>query len=61
MEIYKKFGIQPPENMTELMQQYLDDSPRGKHGKHEYTLADYELTEADERVRFKEYTTKFGL
>ena len=59
--IYEKFGIQPPENMTELMQQYLDDSPRGKHGKHEYMLADYELTEAGERVRFEEYTTKFGL
>lgn len=60
-DIYQKFGITPPDDLQQRMQQYLDDSPRGKHGKHEYTLADYHLTDNGERARFKEYIDQFGL
>ena len=59
--IYQKFGLEPPADLEQRMQQYLDDNPRGKHGKHEYTLADYHLTEENERARFGEYIERFGL
>lgn len=59
--VYEKFGITPPTDMQQRMQQYLDDSPRGKHGKHEYSLADYCLTEENERQRFAAYIERFGL
>ncbi len=59
--IYSKFGIQPPADMQQRMQAYLDENPRGKHGKHEYTLADYHLTEEGERQRFAAYIEKYGL
>ncbi len=59
--IYKKFGIEPPADLEQRMQQYLDDNPRGKHGKHEYSLADYGLTKEREDNRFSQYIKRFDL
>ncbi len=59
--IYERFGITPPEDLEQRMQQYLDENPRGKHGKHDYSLADYHLTEEGERERFAKYVERFGL
>ncbi|UVO52628.1 sulfotransferase [Sphingomonas sp. SUN039] len=43
------------------MQAMLDANPQGKHGKHEYSLADYGLTRAGIHAHFKDYTDRFGI
>ena len=41
------------------MQEWLDDNPRGKHGKHEYSLEQYGLTEEDVVRAFLPYYQRF--
>jgi hypothetical protein len=43
------------------MQAMLADNPKGKHGKHEYSLADYGLTAEGVREHFRDYVEKFQI
>jgi hypothetical protein len=36
-------------------------NPKGKHGRHEYALAEYGLTEEQVRARFAPYIRRFGV
>ncbi|MDB5726090.1 MAG: sulfotransferase domain protein [Novosphingobium sp.] len=43
------------------MQAVLAANPKGKHGKHEYSLADFGLTREGVREHFRGYIERFGL
>ena len=40
---------------------YLRDKPKGKFGKHEYTLAEYGLDEKMVRATYAEYIEYYGI
>jgi hypothetical protein len=44
-----------------VMQQWVDDNPKGKHGKHSYQLEDYGLTKADVENLFGDYVSRHNL
>lgn len=54
-QIYTYFGLPLKPVTLAAMQQYQDAHPMGKHGKHEYDLASYGLTEAQVMQRFAFY------
>ena len=53
--IYRRFGFELADDSRAAVRRYVDANPKGKHGKHEYDLASYGLTDADVRERFKFY------
>jgi hypothetical protein len=42
-------------------QQYADEHPMGKHGKHDYRLEEYGLTEQQILDRFAFYIKRFSI
>ena len=54
-QIYTHFGWELSEDATTNMQQFLVNNPKDKHGKHDYALADFDLTEADIETQFCNY------
>jgi hypothetical protein len=53
--IYDGFGLEAEESSRAAIQAHVDANPKGKHGKHEYDLASYGLTEDDILQRFDFY------
>ncbi|RUS16748.1 hypothetical protein BC937DRAFT_90852 [Endogone sp. FLAS-F59071] len=45
--IHKQFGYTSSPEMREGMRNWLNENPQGKHGKHEYSLAEWGLSEQD--------------
>jgi len=45
-------GMSLSEEGRAAMQLWLDDHPRGKHGKHEYRLEDYGIARAEVEALF---------
>ena len=43
------------------MNAYLAGNPKGKHGRHEYSLEEYGLTKEGVRRRFKDYVERFDI
>jgi hypothetical protein len=43
------------------MTAYLARNPKGKHGKHEYSLEEYGLTKEGVRRQFKDYVERFSI
>jgi hypothetical protein len=54
-KIYAHFELPLKASTLSAMQQYQDAHPMGKHGKHEYDLASYGLTESQVMQRFAFY------
>ena len=59
--IYGHFGLDLAGEAETVMQRYVDENPRGKHGAHEYDLEQYGLTQEAVRDRLAFYTERFGL
>jgi hypothetical protein len=59
--IYDRFGIDFTPEIEAAMQRYLDANPKGKHGRHEYDLAEYGLSKEGVRERFKGYIDDHGI
>ena len=59
--LYTRFDEPLTAQAEGAMQAMLADNPKGKHGKHEYSLADYGLTAAGVREHFKDYVEKFQI
>lgn len=55
-KVYKAFGLSLSEESRKAMQAHIDANPKGKHGKHEYDLAEYGLTRKMIEERFAFYT-----
>jgi hypothetical protein len=43
------------------MQAWLDNNPKGKHGKHEYNLQDYGISKGDVEQLFGDYVARYNL
>jgi hypothetical protein len=59
--IYEARGTVLDEEGREAMARWLQDNPRGKHGRHEYRLEDYGITRAQVQELFGEYARRYGL
>ena len=53
-KVYEAFGLPLGDESRAAMQSHVDANPKGKHGKHEYDLAEYGLTREmiDQRFAF---------
>ena len=59
--IYTACGTTLSETGRNAMQQWLDDNPQGKHGKHEYDIADYGIEQQEIDQLFGPYTERYQL
>ncbi|MEZ5502951.1 MAG: sulfotransferase [Halioglobus sp.] len=55
-KVYRAFGLHLGDASRAAMQAHIDANPKGKHGKHEYNLAEYGLTRELIEERFAFYT-----
>lgn len=58
--IYAHFGLPLPSASRDALRAFAAENPEGKHGKHEYDLAQYGLDEERVRARFAGYLARFG-
>jgi len=56
--IYTSFDLPLSDDSRAALQAHVDANPKGKHGKHEYDLATYGLTEEIIDQRFEFYTAE---
>jgi hypothetical protein len=59
--IYTHFELPLEPEAEAVMQDYVAQNPKGKHGEHDYDLARYGLDEAKIRDRFRDYVERFDL
>ena len=59
-KLYRHFGFDFSVEARHVMQQYLDNRPRDKHGKHHYTLKDFGLSRQEHKPLFQEYNRRYG-
>lgn len=57
--IYQKFGLRYDDAMTAAMHSHLFSNPKHKHGRPDYTLAQYGLTAESVDARFAEYRARY--
>jgi Sulfotransferase family len=58
---YDHFGLALPDSAATAMQSFLDENPANKHGKHEYSLANSGMEEAELRALFTDYEAYFNV
>jgi hypothetical protein len=56
-KIYRTFGLPLNEVSRAALQAHVDANPKGKHGKHEYNLAEYGVSREMIEQRFAFYTS----
>lgn len=56
--VYDAFGLNLTTETRTALQAHIDANPKGKHGKHEYDLAEYGLTRELIADRFEFYTSQ---
>ncbi|MEO6717175.1 MAG: sulfotransferase [Novosphingobium sp.] len=59
--IYDRFDIEFTPAIEAAMHEYLAANPKGKHGSHSYDLAEYGLSKAGVRERFKDYIESYAI
>ncbi len=59
--IYERFDEPLTPEAEAAMQAYLANNQQGKHGKHTYDLAEYGLSKAGVRARFKDYIEQYAI
>ena len=55
-KVYRAFNLPLSDESRAAMQAHADGNPQGKHGKHEYKLAEFGLTREMIEARFAFYT-----
>ncbi len=55
-KVYSGFGMELTDAARAAMHAHIDNNPKGKHGKHEYDVAEYGLTREIIEERFAFYT-----
>lgn len=60
-KLYAHFDEPLTPEAEAAMQAFLAANPKGKHGKHEYSLTDFGLTREGVREHFRGYIERFGL
>ena len=56
-KVYSAFEMELTQEARVAMQAHIDNNPKGKHGKHEYDVAEYGLTREIIEQRFAFYTS----
>lgn len=57
--LYRYFDFEFSDELKQKMKTYLDNRPRDKHGRHEYSLADYGLDAARDAQQFSAYSARY--
>jgi hypothetical protein len=60
-KLYARFGEPLTPAAEAAMSRQLNANPKGKHGKHEYSLAEFGLTEAGVRNHFRDYCERYAI
>ena len=60
-KIYEHAGLDWPAGHEGTIEAYLRDKPKGKFGKHEYTLEEYGLSEEMIRTTYADYIAHYGI
>jgi hypothetical protein len=60
-KIYTHFKEPLSDEARSAMQRYMADNPKGKHGRHKYSLEDYGLSRAGVHERFAGYIERYGI
>jgi hypothetical protein len=58
--IYQHFGMSLSMTAGERMRRFLAEHPKDKHGRHEYSLAQFGFSAEEERERYRAYRERFG-
>jgi hypothetical protein len=59
--VYERLGLAFGAEAERRMAQHARANPRGKHGRHEYRLADFGLAPEAVREAFRSYTERCGV
>jgi hypothetical protein len=59
--IYAYSGEEMTDEARAAMDKYMADNPKGKHGKHEYSLEEYGLSREGVHERFAGYIERYGI
>jgi hypothetical protein len=59
--IYEHFNLRFTTEARDAMQRYIDNKPRGRHGKHRYTLDQFGLSQEEHGPLFDDYCRRFGV
>ncbi|MCX7864179.1 MAG: sulfotransferase, partial [Novosphingobium sp.] len=59
--IYAHFGEPLTDTARRAMEDWMKANPQGKHGRHDYALADYGLSRAAVHERFAAYIERYGI
>jgi hypothetical protein len=60
-DIYAHFGLSLPAEQAAALEAHVRAHPRGEHGAHRYSLAEYGLSPGRVRDRFAGYIERFSL
>ncbi len=60
-KIYAHFKLPLPQATRAVMREYTEAHRQGKHGRHQYDIADFGLTDGEVRQRFAPYIQQYGL
>jgi len=59
--IYAHFGMPLSDEVGAALKSHVEANPQGKHGRHQYALADYGLSEAEVLECFAPYIERFAI
>lgn len=59
--IYEHFGLPLGAETRQALEAHASSHPQGKHGRHEYDIADFGMSPDEVRARFADYIERFGL
>ena len=59
--IYSHFGLPLNAATRESIEAHVKSNPKGRHGRHDYSLEEYGLDPAAVRARFAPYIDRFGI
>jgi hypothetical protein len=60
-KIYEHFELPLHDAARRRMEEHVAANPKGKHGKHEYSLDEFGLDRGDVLERFRGYVDRFGI
>lgn len=60
-QVYDQAGLDWPEDHAGALEAYLHDKPKGKFGRHEYTLEEYGLSEEMVRETYADYVSHYNI
>ncbi len=59
--IYRHFGMPLSDDARRRMDEHISANPKGKHGKHDYSLDEFGLDRDRVLERFQSYVERFGI